>query len=128
VHLTRCRLDPQYSCSKLLLREIDQGEGLVEFLRASFAKILVVDYCPGFGDAVLNAMTGPEPQKMRSCAHYIQGLSIINCPDFSISALKQLVETDASSPPGAIVTTFPQHHKSEFYDFLVACLLFRRRI
>jgi hypothetical protein len=55
--------------------------------------MLVIDNCPGFGDAVLNAMTGPGPQRVCSCAHYIQGLSIINCPDFSISALKQLVET-----------------------------------
>jgi hypothetical protein len=98
VHLTRCRL-PEYSCTSkhLSLKAIDEGEDLVEFLRACTTTMLVIDDCPGFNDAVLDAMTKPArdtpPRKSWSCAQYLQGLSIINCLNFSISALKQLLET-----------------------------------
>jgi hypothetical protein len=93
VHLVRCPLDPQYNCGyNLSLEEIDEGEDLSKLLRSSFAETLVIDNCPGFGDAVLNAMTDPGAQE-KSCAYYMEGLTIIDCPNFSISALKQLVKT-----------------------------------
>jgi hypothetical protein len=97
VHIVRCPLDPNTYCSgTLLLKEIDRGEDLVAFLRTCRTKKLIIDDCPGFGDAVLHGMTIPEPGagpwRLSYCARYVHGLLIINCPDFSVSALKQMVE------------------------------------
>jgi hypothetical protein len=97
VQITRCCLAPDAYCDgKLSLKEIDRGEDLVEFLRTCHAKNLVIDDCPGFGDAVLHSMTmplGADPWSLSYCARYVQGLSILNCPDFSVSALKLMVQT-----------------------------------
>jgi hypothetical protein len=92
VHIAHCPLDPDYSCNngELSLKEIDRGGDLVPFLSACarFAGKLVMGDCPSFGNAVLNAMISPK-----SCAPYVEDLSILNCLDFSISTLKQLFET-----------------------------------
>jgi hypothetical protein len=74
------------------------GEDLVGFLADCLADKLVISNCPGFGDEVLNAMMTPESRLARwgpglsRCAPYVKDLSIRNCLDFSISALKRLVE------------------------------------
>jgi hypothetical protein len=103
VHVTRCHLDPRYNCEDNLsmsLKEIDIGEDLVGFLADCVAEKLVINGCPGFDDEVLIAMMTPKspPVSQRvpvscRCAPYVQDLSIRNCPNFSHSALKQLVET-----------------------------------
>jgi hypothetical protein len=99
VRITRCRLDPDYHCHGCLyLKEIDGGEDLVAFLGDCAVGKLVIDDCPGFGDDVLYAMIpAPQPETSDStvsyCVPYVEYLWILNCPDFSISALKQVVET-----------------------------------
>jgi hypothetical protein len=84
LQIIRCRLDPQCThgdSTNVLLKEIDIGEDLVEFLTHCLAEKLVIDSCPGLDD---NAM-------MR--ISQVEDLSIRNCEGFSISTLKQLVET-----------------------------------
>jgi hypothetical protein len=122
VHISRCRLGPQLPCEGTLsLNEIDMGEDLVGFLADCLADNLVINGCPGFGDEVLNAMMTPEsvPDRwhpgLSRCAPYIQDLSIRNCLDFSISALKQLVEWRRIQPtcsPKDIFSTPPPHIKA----------------
>jgi hypothetical protein len=93
----------QYNCDgsdNLSLKDIDIGEDLLEFLADCVAEKLVIDGCPGFGDGVLNEMMTPDSAKdpfdLRTtccCAPYVNDLSILNCRGFSISALKQMIET-----------------------------------
>jgi len=96
VHIARCPLDPQYYFGgSLSLKEIDGGEDLVKSLRDCISNELVIDDCPGFGDAFLQAMTIPEPGPF-SPSHFVpdvQRLSIHNCSGFSVSVLKQMVQT-----------------------------------
>jgi hypothetical protein len=115
LHIARCRLHPDYTVYHVLsLKEIDKSENLVAFLRTCHTEKLIVDDCPGFGDAVLHAMTIPDPGAqavpwtLPYCAQSVQDLSILNCPDFSISALKQLVETTRINMPYGL--TLPPIH------------------
>ena len=99
LHLTRCRLArDQFACDGTVsLKDIDIGEDLIGFLKVCIAEKLVIDGCPGFGDEVLNAMITAHAEwwmvLYNDCAGNVQDLSIRNCVEFSISTLKQLVET-----------------------------------
>jgi hypothetical protein len=73
------------SQSHTTLQEIGEGEDLVGFIKTFSDRILVVKDCPGFDDEVLDAMHGRAPE--------LQALSIVNCPNISIPALKKLVAT-----------------------------------
>jgi hypothetical protein len=101
LHFTRCRLGPGHNGEvnqSMSLKEIDIGEDLVAFLAESSSRKLLIDNCPGFGDEVLNAMMTPEygadqwTGRMLCCAPNVEDLSILNCPSFSISTLKKVVE------------------------------------
>jgi hypothetical protein len=95
LHIIRCPLLSQYSFEgNLWLKEIDAGEDLVAFLTGCICERLVIDSCPGFGDEVLNAMMSFGPgAELPSCAPCAHDISILNCPDFSISSLKKMVDT-----------------------------------
>jgi hypothetical protein len=97
LHIIRCALPDYYDFEgNVSLVQIDVREDLLAFLTDSPAKKLVINRCPGFGDEILNAMMAPEYGAYRdnpSCAPLVQDLSILNCPDFSISTLKKVVET-----------------------------------
>jgi hypothetical protein len=97
LHIAHGPLHHAYNIEgNLSLKEIDGGEDLVTFLTECVSQKLVIDGCPGFGDEALDAMMSPESEAywrmMPSCAPFLQDLSILNCPDFSISNLKKVVE------------------------------------
>jgi hypothetical protein len=75
----------------LSLKLIDKGEDIVEFLTMFRGDDLTIDDCPGFNDNVLNAMT--KRTSFNYCAPSVRRLTINNCPNISIPALKQLVRT-----------------------------------
>jgi hypothetical protein len=88
VHIIRSGLISvfrSFSQSHTILQEIDEGEDLVAFIKKFSDCVLAVRDCPGFNDEVLDAM--------HHCAPGLQDLSIFNCPNISITALKKLVET-----------------------------------
>jgi hypothetical protein len=60
---------------------------------------LDVGACPGFNDAVLQMMALRE-DGIRSCASEMVQLTIVNCPNFSIDALRHLVNARVSTPDG----------------------------
>jgi hypothetical protein len=94
VHITRCRLDSRSHCDgNLSLQEIDRGKDLGALLRDCGVEKLVVEDCPDFGDEVLNAMILPNQWTFSYCARHVEDLSILDCPNFSISTLKEVVET-----------------------------------
>jgi hypothetical protein len=75
----------------LSLKLIDRGEDIVEYLRLFRGDDLIIDDCPGFNDDVLNAMT--EHMPFPCCAPLVRRLTIDNCPNISLPALKKLVTT-----------------------------------
>jgi hypothetical protein len=83
VHIIRSGLISvfrSFSQSHTILQEIDEGEDLVAFIKKFSDCVLAVRDCPGFNDEVLDAM--------HHCAPELQDLSIFNCPNISITALK----------------------------------------
>jgi hypothetical protein len=74
----------------LTLEDIDADQDLVPLLRSWEGVVLVVERCPSFNDAVL-LMMAPREDGARNCAHFMTELSILDCPNFSVTALKQLV-------------------------------------
>jgi len=102
VRFTRCKLDHEChgdTTYDVSLKEIDIAEDLVKFFTWCITTTLTIDGCPGFHDGVLLEMMAPkcDPHTKRTspccCIQYLQDLSIINCRNFSISALKRVVET-----------------------------------
>jgi hypothetical protein len=80
----------RFSPSHTTIQEIDKGKDLVGFIQTFFDRMLVVKDCPGFNDEVLHAMDNCTPE--------LQDLSILNCPNISIPALKRLVATRCLNP------------------------------
>jgi hypothetical protein len=58
---------------------------------------LDISGCPSFNDVVLHLMSSKEGGAF-ICAKYVQQLSIQDCPNFSIPALQQLVESRLDFP------------------------------
>jgi hypothetical protein len=73
----------------LTLQEINEGEDLVAFISDFRGRSLVVKNCPSFNDQVLSIMAIPK----HYCALDLETLSIHNCPNISVPALKKMVET-----------------------------------
>jgi hypothetical protein len=95
LHIARCcpvLLTPFEG--KLTLSLIDRGEDIEEHLRMFRGENLTIDDCPGFNDDVLNAMTEPRfvSGVSNSCAPFVRHLTIHDCPNISLPALKQFVK------------------------------------
>jgi hypothetical protein len=73
----------------LLLTEIDHD--LAPFLRIWHGHTLYITNCPRFDDILLDKM-GSKENRIFMFARYMETLRIHNCPNFSIAALRRLVE------------------------------------
>jgi hypothetical protein len=91
--LTRCTVgNATCEAQTLVLKEIDDGVDYLDNLLCFWSgKSLYLDSCPGFNDAFLERMCVPAN---RVVASLMQFLDISNCLDFSVPALKRLVESD----------------------------------
>jgi hypothetical protein len=106
ISFTRCTFAGIFNTSRhvgqagvggdLILAEMDKD--MVPFLRVFKANELEVLRCPSFNDIVLDAM-GSEENGSFPCATYIRTLSITNCLNFSVAALRRLVESRLHLPP-----------------------------
>jgi hypothetical protein len=74
----------------LTLEDIDADQDLVPLLRNWEGFYLEVKRCPSFNDVVLHMMA-PGEDGAYNCAQHMGKLVILDCPNFSVSALKQLV-------------------------------------
>jgi hypothetical protein len=66
----------------------------VAFIRAFHGRSLCVKNCPSFDNEVLSITATPKYY----CASELKELSISNCPNISIPALKQWWKQDATTP------------------------------
>jgi hypothetical protein len=73
------------------------NQDMAPLLRLWNGRDLDIIGCPSFNDVVLHLMSSMEGGAF-ICAKYVQQLSIQNCPNFSISALQQLVESRLDYP------------------------------
>jgi hypothetical protein len=80
----------------LVLKEIDQD--MVPLLHVCGAHELYIRQCPSFDDTILYAM-GSEDNGTFACATYIRTLTIIDCSNFSIAALRRFIESRLHLPP-----------------------------
>jgi hypothetical protein len=79
-----------------VLVKIDQDIG--PLLSVWDADDLHIQQCPGFDDTILDAM-GSEENGTFACATYVRSLTIADCSNFSISALRRFVESRLHLPP-----------------------------
>jgi hypothetical protein len=79
----------------LALTEINQD--LSPLLRRWTGHMLHVSDCPRFDDIALNMMSSVE-NGVFTCAPHARDLSIQNCPNFSFSALRRLVQSRLHLP------------------------------
>ena len=95
IQIIRCRRGYQSAYEgNLSLKDIDSSEILIAHLRVFWGPTLVIDDCPGLNDDVLKAMATPDFHNTSfHCARDVRHFSILNCPNISVPALKQLVET-----------------------------------
>jgi hypothetical protein len=75
---------------RLSLQDIDADQDLVPLLRNWEGYCLTVKDCPSFNDTVLHVMA-PGEDGSHNCAHYMTQLVILDCSNFSVAALRQLV-------------------------------------
>jgi len=75
--------------SVLVLEDID-GD-ISPLVRAFDGETLNITRCPRFDDTILDMMTGPGGNQTLACTRYLQNLDILDCPNFSIAALRRLV-------------------------------------
>jgi hypothetical protein len=79
----------------LMLRDIDQD--MAPLLRLWDAYDLDIHQCPSFDDVILDLM-GSEDNGTFACATYLRALTICNCSNFSIAALRRFVESRLHFP------------------------------
>ena len=81
------------------MEEIDQD--MTPLLRVWHAHHLNVVRCPDFSDITLDAMSAEEDETV-ACAAYLRTLSINNCSNFSIAALRRFIESRLHLPPDIV--------------------------
>jgi hypothetical protein len=86
---------PFNSEGHLILKNIHADEDLVPLLRFWEGCSLTVNHCPSFNDTVLHMMA-PREDNIRNCAYDMVDLTIMDCPNFSVAALKQFVSAKSS--------------------------------
>jgi hypothetical protein len=90
---------PFNSEGRLILEDIDADQDLVPLLRSWEGSSLTVKGCPSFNDTGLHMMT-PREDSVRNCAYDMAELIIVDCPNFSFAALRQLVSAKLNSANG----------------------------
>jgi hypothetical protein len=80
---------------ELRLTEIEQD--MAPLLRLCDAYYLEIHQCPSFDDVILDLM-GSEDNGTFACATYLRTLTIRNCSNFSIAALRRFVESRLHLP------------------------------
>jgi hypothetical protein len=90
---------PFNSEGHLTLEDIDADQDLVPLLRNWEGYDLTVEGCPSFNDTVLHMMA-PREDGTHNCAHYMAELVILDCPNFSVAALKELVSAKLNAADG----------------------------
>ena len=81
----------------LKLNGIDANQDLTSFLYAWEGNMLDIVDCLGFTDDVLDKM-GAQENGVFMCARLMNNLDIVNCPNFSVAALKRLVAARLTAP------------------------------
>ena len=84
------------SGGELRLAEIDQD--IVPLLRVSDAHYLHITRCPSFDDTTILDAMGSQADGTFACVTYMRSLTISNCLNFSIAALRRLVESRLHLP------------------------------
>jgi hypothetical protein len=74
-----------------LVRIDNDSQDFISFLDCWSGGVLSFISCPGFNDNVLDEMASPSEDGGFQCAPELINLTIIDCPDFSVAALKRLV-------------------------------------
>jgi hypothetical protein len=95
---------PIKSDGHLTLEDIDADQDLVPLLRSWEGSYLSVSSCAGFSDTLLRTMA-PRKDNIRNCAHDMTGLTIIDCSNFSVAELKQLVSAKLDAADGRRLRT-----------------------
>jgi hypothetical protein len=102
IKFTRCALGGTRSFSHgglLELNEIDVDQDLVPLLRTWEGYNITIRDCPSFNDIVLDMMGSREENGEYVCAPGAFKLLIVDCPNFSVAALKRLVAARLDAPP-----------------------------
>ena len=94
ITITRCSIDTftNMSCTQLTLGEIPAEENLTEFLKLWEGQDLQLDNCPSFDDSVLDMMSKADPLGVDFGATNMNELTISDCHNFSVEALKAMVD------------------------------------
>jgi hypothetical protein len=83
----------------LTLEEIDADQDFVPLLHNWEGHYLTVKGCPSFNDTVVHMMA-PREDGTHHCARYMTELVIWDCPNFSVAALRQLVNAKLNAADG----------------------------
>lgn len=96
LHISRCSLTSMEkvpSTESLTLEDIGQDDDLTICLRKWSGSVLTLSRCPGFDDRVLNMMGDPDVlEDFDNSPNSLVKLTLIDCPNFSIEALKGMLE------------------------------------
>jgi hypothetical protein len=105
---------PFNSEGSLTLEDIDADQDLVPLLRSWGGRSLAVKGCPSFTDTVINMMTREDGT--RNCARVMTKLSISDCPNFSVAALKQLVNAEWHADDGLAIDSLLVSGRAPFFS------------
>jgi hypothetical protein len=80
----------------LILEEINQD--IAPLIRLFDGYHLRITRCPSFNDSILSMMTGPGGNYRLGWTRHLRTIILTDCPNFSIAALRRLVESRAHLP------------------------------